>query len=1022
MFCNNSETLPKGPISGAEGLHCGVTPGSRSDTTPLAAGVRAGRGRLARSLLAGAVLVAATSASQLAGSATGDFGLDSTAAAAPSRCVTLQPAKHAGTDSYIKSNSATSNFGNDAHIAVKTKVTASGQISELKRGLIEFDLSAIPANVVIDSADLKLAVDAAPKPNTGGLDVSVHRIATAWSESTVTWNTPWSTPGGDFDSTPITTQNIDENDKFSALGNQRLSFDVTSGVAYFAQNPASNFGFLLKGPDTLTGDLDREVKFWSNDEKNAGKRPVLEVCYSAGMVLEPDNSSEASAGDTVVYGHTLTIGDLAGTANEMVTLALVSSAGWSPTPYLDVNNNGTYEPGTDTQIIGPLSLAQNSTTKLLIVTQVPAVTPDGTIDQTTITATGSPSGIGAIATDTTSVGIPPFIEPVVDGKLDSAYLTNPDAVMQEYCAAPGSGVTGVLARTFTTFDPANEQSPVFIVLEMDLAMVDNTYGSPPSLHPSWTAAGKAHSLGSLTGSDEAEFNLYGANGSLVANPIVDYSEAATGYHPGGIELNGLQPGQIVAKSSIGYNFTTLGYTNTTNSPALTATLPTDPYIPVDPQWSDWQFEYLYELSIGKDAFDAAGGFGDVSIPYTHVSPNKLGSNVIDSEPCAGSIGDRVWHDLNSDGVQDAGEPGLNGVLIELYADNGDGVFNPATDYPRGIRVTSGDGEYLFDGLGPGKFWVNVVDSTVPAGFFITTNNDPFGIIDLGLDEDFLDADFGYNAFDFGDLPDAAGGPAGGNPYPTLLEHDGARHVATGVLLGVLRDVELDGQPNPNATGDDLAGQADEDGVNFTDPLSPSKLFIAVEVTSSAAGVLNAWIDFNADGDFADAGEQIFTNVALVAGANALSFPTPAYTANDGQPRYVRFRVTDLAGQGGDSPSGMALSGEVEDYVYPAGPTAVELVYFKGYQVQKGGAAVSYVEWKTANEIDTLGFEVYRWDRRSGGYALVGVVIPATGPDSVYSLQDKTGASLTRNTYLLRELTTSGFNDLPFEDLRMERRR
>jgi len=38
----------------------------------------------------------------------------------------------------------------------------------------------------------------------------------------------------------------------------------------------------------------------------------------------------------------------------------------------------------------------------------------------------------------------------------------------------------------------------------------------------------------------------------------------------------------------------------------------------------------------------------------------------------------------------------------------------------------------------------------------------------------------------------------------------------------------------------------------------------VQVVAAAAGYLNAWIDFNTNGAWSDAGEQVFTNVALTA--------------------------------------------------------------------------------------------------------------------------------------------------------------
>ncbi len=77
-----------------------------------------------------------------------------------------------------------------------------------------------------------------------------------------------------------------------------------------------------------------------------------------------------------------------------------------------------------------------------------------------------------------------------------------------------------------------------------------------------------------------------------------------------------------------------------------------------------------------------------------------------------SVGDRVFDDLNGNGVLDPGEPGLANVSVILYADaNGDGVPEvPAL----ANTTTSGDGHYLFTGLQPGNY---VVDLTgLPAGY------------------------------------------------------------------------------------------------------------------------------------------------------------------------------------------------------------------------------------------------------------------------------------------------------------------
>ncbi len=57
----------------------------------------------------------------------------------------------------------------------------------------------------------------------------------------------------------------------------------------------------------------------------------------------------------------------------------------------------------------------------------------------------------------------------------------------------------------------------------------------------------------------------------------------------------------------------------------------------------------------------------------------------------------VFHDANLDGVNGSGE-GLLGVTVELYADNGDNIFDPSTDTMLDTDVTDSDGLYSFYGL------------------------------------------------------------------------------------------------------------------------------------------------------------------------------------------------------------------------------------------------------------------------------------------------------------------------------------
>jgi hypothetical protein len=210
------------------------------------------------------------------------------------------------------------------------------------------------------------------------------------------------------------------------------------------------------------------------------------------------------------------------------------------------------------------------------------------------------------------------------------------------------------------------------------------------------------------------------------------------------------------------------------------------------------------------------------------------------------------------------------------------------------------------GPNPGYVWarVSITEARVPVPW------DGSGSFEDGESEAYL-IRVDPEPLDFGDAPP---------PYPTLLLNNGARHtVVAAVYLGAGVDIEPDGQPDPGAMGDDLNlgmypggipyPPGDEDGVQFTSGLIPGQ-WTTVNVTASIAGVLDAWVDFNGDGDWFDGNEQIFFGLGLVAGNNPLSFYVPA-TASPNILTFARFRFNTRGPLPVDGP---ALDGEVEDYL------------------------------------------------------------------------------------------------------------
>ena len=111
----------------------------------------------------------------------------------------------------------------------------------------------------------------------------------------------------------------------------------------------------------------------------------------------------------------------------------------------------------------------------------------------------------------------------------------------------------------------------------------------------------------------------------------------------------------------------------------------------------------------------------------------------------GAIGDTVWIDVNGDGIQEPGEPGISGVALVLKDAGLDGKCGTADDAQVATTTTDANGKYLFAAVPAGTYCVDVVDATVPAGLKLVSGTDPKGPIALSEGQTYLAADFGYQA-------------------------------------------------------------------------------------------------------------------------------------------------------------------------------------------------------------------------------------------------------------------------------------
>lgn len=111
----------------------------------------------------------------------------------------------------------------------------------------------------------------------------------------------------------------------------------------------------------------------------------------------------------------------------------------------------------------------------------------------------------------------------------------------------------------------------------------------------------------------------------------------------------------------------------------------------------------------------------------------------------GSLGDRVWEDANTNGIQDVGEAGITGVVVYLDVNT-----NGVREAYEPVDTTDSGGYYLFAGpyLLEGNHDIRVDSATLPAGYVATYDLDGTGTLHaasatLSAGQVRVDVDFGY---------------------------------------------------------------------------------------------------------------------------------------------------------------------------------------------------------------------------------------------------------------------------------------
>lgn len=164
------------------------------------------------------------------------------------------------------------------------------------------------------------------------------------------------------------------------------------------------------------------------------------------------------------------------------------------------------------------------------------------------------------------------------------------------------------------------------------------------------------------------------------------------------------------------------------------------------------------------------------------------------EAQTGLIGDLVWHDLDGDGLQDGGEPGLVGIVVNLLDSGGGFVISTTTDANGIYTFTAPPGDYIVEFEPPTGYEITLQDEGGDDS--VDSDADPVtgrtGVITLTASAVIDDVDAGlYQPVTIGDFifldPNANGiqdpGETNGVPgVPITLTN-----LATGALYNTISD-------------------------------------------------------------------------------------------------------------------------------------------------------------------------------------------------------------------------------------------
>lgn len=178
---------------------------------------------------------------------------------------TFQPDGVSGKDALVCKIVPETNYGslNDIHLYAWTQ----GGILNVNRALIDFDLSGIPPEAIIDSAKLSLYFNNSSSygdQHLGETAFTIQRIISDWEESTVSWSSQPNT----------TTANQVNIDGAREPYQDFPGLDISSLIQDYTNDRENSYGLLLR---LVNENPYAMLLLASSDNANEAHRPKLVV-------------------------------------------------------------------------------------------------------------------------------------------------------------------------------------------------------------------------------------------------------------------------------------------------------------------------------------------------------------------------------------------------------------------------------------------------------------------------------------------------------------------------------------------------------------------------------------------------------------------------------------------------------------------------------------------------------------------------------------------------------------------------